>query len=304
MVFFVGIVSQKSFCQLFPQYDPEMLLEFLISLELCGRVTDDIIKMTSLSPNSSENDAESELLFFPCLISYNKRPIITEPFKFGWCLQCIDEHGFFSPRFLHLLILHLAYKHALPELRCTIWSTGILWPSGYGVQTLVELVDNSRSVILLMSSQEGLQCNMIPLRRRVIADILSIKQEACPSVKVNECIIRPSQLDYPIEKPFHLVLFDIEGIASSIVLNKPCVVSYNKCMHTSSYVEEKMCDLFPLEYDKGQDISVFVGRDIEVSTNTSNYSCHQLKSFLLIYFTDLKNAWWIQDSKYCILITS
>ena len=305
-----------------------MLLEFLISLELCDRVTADIIEMTSLSLNSSENDAESELLFFPCLMSYNKRPvlysrvrpdetlednvsIITEPFQFGWCLQCIDEHGFFSPRFLHLLILRLAYHHALPrsfhnrhELRCTIWSTGILWSSGYGVQALVELVDNGQSVILLMSSKEGLQLNMIPLRRKVIADVLSIKQEACPSVKVNECIIRPSQLDYPIEKPFNLVLFDIKGIASSIVLNKPCVVSYNKCMHTSSYVEEKMCDLFPLEYDKGRDISVFVGRDIEVSTSTSNYSCRQLKSFLLIYFTDLKNAWWIQDSKYCILITS
>ena len=277
VVFFVGIVSQTSFCQLFPQYNPEMLLEFLISLELCGRVTDDIIKMTSLSPNSSENDAESELLFFPCLMSYNKRPVlysrvrpdekhqdnvtvIAEPLLFGWCLLCIDEHGFFSPHFLHL-----AYHHALPrssdncdELRCTIWSTGILWHCRYGVQTLVELVDNSRSVILLMSCKKELQLNMIPLRREVIADVLSIKKEACPSVKIKKFIIRPSQLDYPIEKPFHLVLFDIEGIASSVVLNKPCVVSYNKCMHTSSYVEEKMCDLFPFEYNRGRDMSVLI----------------------------------------------
>ena len=111
-----------------------------------------------------------------------------------------------------------------------------------------------------MSSQEGLQLNMIPLRRRVIADVLSIKQEACPSFKVNKFIIRPSQLDYPIEKPF------------------------NKCMHTSSYVEEKMCNLFPLEYNRGQDMSVFVGRDIEVSTSTSNYSMQLAEIFSISLF--------------------
>ena len=263
-----------------------MLVEFLSSMKLCDRMTPKILEMTNLSP-SSNDIAEGELLFFPSLMSYNTRPVmsskpylndgqykdsavIDKPFQFGWCLQCNDEHSFLSPRLLHLLILHLAYQYALPQssenphnLRCTIWSTGIMW-NRYGVQTLLELVDDSQSVIMLMSVKEELEHNMVTLRKQVIGDVLLIKEQVCPSVCVKEYVIDPTQLDYPIDKPSSLVLYDIEGIASCIALNQPCVVSYNKCGERANYVEKKINDLFPFEYDSGCDMSVFVGRDIEV----------------------------------------
>ena len=145
------------------------------------------------------------MLFFPSLMSSclheENSAFINKTFKFGWCLQCNDEHSFLSSRFLHLLILRLAYQYALQKstgnphnLRCTIWSTGILWNDEDGVESLVELVDNSQSVILLMSCLEKLEKNMIPLRRRVITDILSIREEICPSVYVKEYVIDPSRL--------------------------------------------------------------------------------------------------------------
>ena len=266
-----------------------MLVEFLSSMKLCDRITPEILKITNLSPSSNDS-AEGELLFFPSLMSYNTRPVMSskpnlndgqhkdinpavvdKPFQFGWCLQCDDEHTFLSPHFLHLLILHLAYQYALQKssenphnLRCTIWSTGIMWNSGYGVQTLLELVDNSQSVMMLMSVEKELEQNLVALRKHVIGDVLSIKEQVCPSVHVKEYVIDPSQLDYPIDKPSCLVLYDIEGIASCITLDKPCVVSYNKCGKRANYVEKKLSDLFPYEYDSGCDMSVFVGRDIEV----------------------------------------
>ena len=104
---------------------------------------------------------------------------------------------------------------------------------------------------------------MIPLRRRVIIDILSIRGEICPSVHVKEYVIDPSQLDYPIDNPSSLVLYDIEGIALCIAQNKPCVVSYTKNCR-GEYDSKRLKDLLPLEYDRGQDMSIFVGRDIEV----------------------------------------
>ena len=81
-----------------------------------------------------------------------------------------------------------------------------MWNSGNGVQTLLELVDNNQSVIMLMSVKKGLEHNMVVLRRKVIADILSIKEEICPSVHVKYYVIDPFQLDYPIDKPSSLVL--------------------------------------------------------------------------------------------------
>ena len=257
-------------------------------MKLCDRMTPEILEMTNLSPCCNDI-AEGELLFFPSLMSYNTRPVVSskpylndgqlkdnaavidEPLMFGWCLQCNDEHSCLSPHFLHLLILHLAYQYALPEssekphnLRCTIWSTGIMWNSVYGIKTLLELVDNSQSIIMLMSVKKGLEHNMVPLRKQVIGDVLLIKEQVCPSVRVKEYVIDPTQLDYPIDKPSSLVLYDIEGIASCISLNKPCVVSYNKGGEMGDYVEKKINDLFQFEYDSGHDMSVFVGRDIEV----------------------------------------
>ena len=271
-----------------------MLVEFLSSMKLCDRMTPEILKITNLSPSSSDS-AEGEMLFFPSLMSYNTRPVmsskpylndgqykdnaavIDKTFQFGWCLQCDDEHSFLSPHFLHLLILHQAYQYSLPEssknpynLRCTIWSTGIMWNSRYGVQTLLELVDNKQSIIMLMSVKKELEHNMVTLRKQVIGDVLSIKEQVCPSVHVKEYVIDPSQLDYPIDKPSSLVLYDIEGIASCIALNQPCVVSYNKCGERANYVEKKLSDLFPYEYDSGCDMSVFVGRDIEVCKTDIN----------------------------------
>ena len=262
-----------------------MLIEFLLSMELCDRITPEMMKMTNLSPKDSDS-TEGNLLFFPALMSYHKQPVmsskissieplednaivIDEPFQFGWSLQCSGEHTFFSPRFLHLLILHLAYHHALPkslhkphDRKCTIWSTGILWNNEYGVRTLVELV-NSQSVLLLMSSMEGLEQNMISLRKSVISEILSLKEEICSSVQADEYIIDPSKLDYPIDRPSHLVLYDIAGIASCVALNQPCVVSCN-VNNQNQYSNIRLSNLFPMEYSAGPNMSIFVGRDIEV----------------------------------------
>ena len=83
-------------------------------------------------------------------------------------------------------------------------------------------------------------------------------------------MIDPSQLDYPIDKPSSLVLYDIEGIASCVALNKPCVLSYNKCDGSADYVEKEISELFPYEHDSGCDMSVFIGRDIEVCKTDIN----------------------------------
>ena len=124
-----------------------MLVEFLVSMQLCERITPEVLQLTNLSAIVSESGNHvKELLFFPALMSYTQRPltstedagnnastIIDQPFQFGWCLQCTDQYQHFSPRFIQLLILRLAFKHALPksqdnlhDRRCTIWSTGIM----------------------------------------------------------------------------------------------------------------------------------------------------------------------------------
>ena len=252
-------------------------------MKLSMEITSDMLIHSNLQRKHAEySSVEEKLLFVPALVRNVQRPHeISGTIQFGWCLQCSNPHHFFFPRFLHLLILHLAYQYALPKTannphnrRCTIWTNGILWSDDDGVKTLVEIVDNSRYVLLLMSCEQEFGHNMIKLRHKVIKDILSHQKDKCPRLELQEFIIDPSQLDYPIDKPSTLTLYDIEHIASCVVRYKSFVVPYNINERRHSI---KISDLLP--YDV---ISIFAGRDPQVSEHTI-IICMMLCIFILSY---------------------
>ena len=67
----------------------------------------------------------------------------------GWCLEC-GPAQFFSVRFLHVLLLQLAYRYALPlpslvaglRRQCSVWINGIYWNNNDGIETLVEQLED------------------------------------------------------------------------------------------------------------------------------------------------------------------
>ena len=240
-------------------------------MKLSMEITSDMLIYSNLRRTLPENSTEvkERLLFIPALVRNVQRPHeISRTIQFGWCLQCSNPHHFFFPRFLHLLLLHLAYQYALPKTadnphhrRCTVWTNGILWSDVYGVQTLVEIVDNSQCVLLLMSCLEGLEHNMITLRQEVIKDILSHQKNTCPRLELQEFIIDPSQLVYPIDKPSSLTLYNTEHIASCVVHKLPVVTPYMN----EGKLGIKISELFPCECINPDTLSVFAGRNPEVS---------------------------------------
>ena len=202
-----GIVSVSGLTRLFPDYDSDMLICFLQKMELCQEMNPSFLETTNLHQLSERGGRGERLLFFPSLL-YSDRPdeMTSKVYQFGWCLQCTGEHHFFPPRYFHVLSLHLAYKFALAERkklnrRCTFWRNGIHWFNSHGVGVLVEIVDESQCVLVLMSYQEGCSENMVCLRREVIGEVMSVYKESCPSLKVEELVIDPEELDYPVKTP-------------------------------------------------------------------------------------------------------
>ena len=242
-------------------------------MKLSMMITSDMLMCIDLNRKQLEDSkTEEKYLFIPALISSPRPCGMSGTIQFGWCLQCSNPHQFFLPRFFHVLLLHLAYQYALPKKannphnrRCTVWTNGILWSDDDGVQTLVEIVDNSQCVLLLMSCVPEFQHNMIKLRKDVIKDILSHQNITCPRLELQEFIIDPSQLDYPLDKPSSLTLYDIEHIASCVIRNKPFVVPYNIDERGHSM---KISDLLPYEYNNV--LSIFAGRDPQVSEYTNS----------------------------------
>ena len=181
-----GIVSVSGLTRLFPKYDLDMLICFLKNMELCQELNPSFLRMTNLHQLAVEEEEEGgterrgeRLLFFPCLLSTDRPDEMTsEVYQFGWCLQCTSKHHFFPPRYFHVLSLHLAYKKALPQednklnRYCAFWKNGLYWSNGHGVGSLVEIVDESQCVLVMMSCEKGYSDNMVSLRRDVIGEVI------------------------------------------------------------------------------------------------------------------------------------
>ena len=243
-----GIIQSSSLKKIFPQYNLEMLVGFLQTLELCHRVN-----LSGITTNlqsielSSPGDVDKLFLFFPSLLGTRQqdqpnRPCILpkeENFSFGWCLCCVDpEYHFFTSRFLHVLLLRLAYTFPLacessipPPLnqrRCSVWTNGIFWDNEEGIRTVVELIDHNR-VVVLSSHKSGsrlVECSKH--RSAVIRLILDLQQEFCSNVETDEYLICHNLLrNWPAND---ICLTDngflpIENIAKLMLLRTPYILN-------------------------------------------------------------------------------
>ena len=266
-----GIVRVSNLASLFPHYDPDMLICFLKKMELCQEMNPSFLSMTNLIPSAVEGSEEEKnttrrgerLLFFPCLL-YSDRPdeMTSKVYQFGWCLQCTGEHDFFPPRYFHILLLHLAYKLALPQeddklnRRCTFWRHGLHWLNGHGVGVLVELVDESQYVLVLMSQKKGCSDGFKHLRQNVIREVLLAHKESCPSLEVKEFVIDPEDLSYT---PRERTLYSVKDVISSIQSKQDYIVNATGTRAVelrSILTDESLSDINNLSLLGGRDIKV------------------------------------------------
>ena len=237
-----GIISTSSLLSVFPHYNTDMLVGFLQSLNFCQLVEPSVLENTNLQTTPSHSTAD--LLFFPGLVQSERPDSLVQQgaLEFGWCLRCVDPEQYFSSRFLHSLLLSVAYQFPLvarrkltPSLRglqrrCTVWKNGISWTDSDNITTLIELLDNNRRVLVAMSCSKDRPMEHAKLRSSLIGLVHCLYQEHCPSVEVYECLISPSLVQ---QDPFSDLpdtdLFDIQDVAVSILCQKPFIPSQSEC---------------------------------------------------------------------------
>ena len=248
-----GIIRMSSLSELFPQYDLDMLVELMVGLEFCHPVDLSDMK-TNLRPieSTSTEDAPDNFLFFPSLLKTGQSPILpsetllseSELFRFGWCLGCMDyEYQFFTSRFLHVLLLRLAYTFPLPsenyakthalsklERRCTVWTNGISWQNEDGISTVVEIIQQNRWVAVTMNHDKEM-CTQVEYgkhRSAVIRLVLDLQKELVPDLDTVECLISPSllQQNMPLDHLPESDLFVISDVAKSMLTCKPNILNY------------------------------------------------------------------------------
>ena len=227
-----GIVPVSNLHKVFPDYNSEMLVGFLTSLDFCRPVDPSVLQYTNLQTTPSHSTAD--LLFFPGLVQSERPDSLVQHggLEFGWCLKCMDPHEFLSSRFLHILLLSVAYKFPLAgqglHRTCRVWRNGIFWINSDDITTVIELLDNNRCVLVAMSYDDTSPIEDAKLRSSLIALVRRLQQQYCPCLNVCEFLISPDLIQrYPVGKLPDSDLFNIHHIALSMLLHKKVVPSYN-----------------------------------------------------------------------------
>ena len=202
-----GVVPFFKLKQEFPDYNPNMVTEFLINLEFCFKIEDRetlaLLKDEGASMQDTSPDASEKYYFFPALVSVRNPLHVWEEnddmcCKCGWFYQSIQQDQFLTTQFLHVLILRLAFTFALKLdpgdsredslslcRKCSVWNRGIGWLYKVPIETVVEVGLQHQSVIVMMRCPKGMETKCVQLRSEVIQKVLEAKDEHCKAVKMS-----------------------------------------------------------------------------------------------------------------------
>ena len=234
-----GVVPLSKIREKFTEFHHEVIVEFLIHLEFCFRIKDkhtlEMITKNEVSLTNEVLEYREEYYFFPALVDKDNPkdiclPQETDMYQCGWFYKCGKEAEQLTTRFLHVLILRLAFSCEPPDdpteresvilLRsCSVWKHGISWWTDDGIETIVEVGLQCRWVAVMMRCPDTHKVQCAELRSKVIAIVLKVKHDFCQAITMNEFLIAPSNLQYPFEER-ELTLYSMRKIASIVVEGK------------------------------------------------------------------------------------
>ena len=236
-----GIVPLSALKEAFPHHNTDMLVGFLRSLQFCHMIKSSILGHLNTNISTSVPLPLDEVLFFPALVRAVPPTDIEIENGLGWCLWCPDANEFLSTRFLHVLLLWIAYIYCLPfrdapgsinetspSLQrlarcCTVWANGIYWEDE--VKVVVEVTEHNRCVTVLISNREIEESHHV--FSSVIKNILYLKNQLC-SCRSDEFIIASTEVanarSIEVRKR---TLYYIEDLARSVLAKGRVVKSTN-----------------------------------------------------------------------------
>ena len=186
-----------------PEYNIDMITQFLIRLELCQPFTFTFTSTTfPMLPINSCPD-----LFFPPLVSaIRPNNVNIHDNAFIWKICTANFNQSFSPRFLHVLVLRITDTFPLPAVescpvpalkpynrRCTLWRRGISWRSKEGFSTVIEMMDDFQCLTCAVSTSDKTNINYTKHILSVTTAITVACNEFCPSVSRVELITCPPE---------------------------------------------------------------------------------------------------------------
>ena len=233
-----GVVPLSKITLEFKDLDSSMITQYLTHLHFCTELHQETLKL--FQPSTSFSPTERYFLF-PSLVRELVPADVWAPEEkyiqhSGWVIKCSNPEQFFTPRFLHLLLLRIAFRFALSHTpdtthltihrSCSIWKNGIRWESEDLVCGLVEVSNHSRKVTILVRCQEAGKKNLLPLLSSIVREVLETKEEVCHNITITDYIL-PSEIatSFPIQADSRKSAITGLRLTDAIALSKPGVLN-------------------------------------------------------------------------------
>ena len=237
-----GVVPLSKMIEKFGEPNNQVIIGYLTHLEFCFQIKDQhtlemITKDETLQLTPHGHDHAEEYYFFPALVQKKKPSDVCQPqetikYECGWFYRCNEPTEQLTTRFLHVLILRLAFSCDPPKRstdrksvvllkRCSVWKHGIAWLTNHGIKTIVEVSLQCRWVAVMLCCPDTHKVQCAELRTKVISTVLKTKQDLCPAIGMEEFLIAPSSLQDSFEsRELTLTLYSMSEIAKVVIVGE------------------------------------------------------------------------------------
>ena len=242
----MGILPLVYLKSILPEY---ITSECLVQLQYCQEFSHAEVKFDSVI--HTKDSSAPKLLYFPSLCETERKMSIQTPdnydYSIGWYIKCCGNFDYLPPRFLHILLLRLAHTLALPascdqpsnlpmeedaataihlyNRRCTMWKNGIHWLMEEGVECFVEMVNNSKGIVVITNSEEAQKLVCTNMLFNIVREIHQAKEEFCETVTFQEYMMNSND---PASFVNEDKLFHASDIAKVLNEGNKSIVSADK----------------------------------------------------------------------------
>ena len=220
----LGIIPDAKLRSLFPKIELAIIKGCLTHLQYCQEINNSqvITKVLNVSPSlEMTSESSNSFLFFPALLQVERSGLKwicshSSLCCLGWYILCNRSrpYDFFPPRFLHVLLLRLAFTFALPKTtgcrsvgsasdvdvysrKCLLWKNGIQWVGKSGVEVVVEVVRQNRGVVVMVRGSSDKEVKCADVLASVVRKVVIAKCEFCHTLVANAFIVDPNNLKQP-----------------------------------------------------------------------------------------------------------
>ena len=244
----MGILPHSYLKKILPEY---VSIDCLVQLQYCQEFSHAEVKFDhSIVP--TEDPSAPRLLYFPALCTAERKNSIISPddytYSIGWFAECQSIFDYFPSRYLHVLLLRLAFSFAHPiapcvaegesehvvdvmksNCGCSMWKNGIHWHMEEGVECIVELVNNSKGLVVITKSriEQERKYKCTEMLFKIIDLAVQAKEEFCHSITLKQYLMPLDPKDTSSFKQRDN-LFDLRDVDRVLREGKPVALSITR----------------------------------------------------------------------------